>query len=258
MMDGLGFPQGDGNFRFLDEIEIVQQLIKDLDQNGTVLDMGCGIGCWTEYFAKSFNKVIAIESSEPLCNATKELCAPLPNVKATNEDVMTFEPKDQYELVFFGGMLMYLNENDLIDLLKKLIPFLESGGIVLCRETTVKEGVVKRHGEYQAIYRSVETYKNIFRKCGLNVMKVQKNSPYIIIQMACELIKKWKAIVPKPLQFIPVAGHIVYWGVRLGGSLITRVLEKFNISFPELENHFFMLSSNSHTQPDNETSVADF
>ncbi len=257
MMDGFGFPAGAGNFRFHAETAIVQDLIKGQDQDGTVLDMGCGIGCWTQYFAKSFHKVIAIESSEPLCNVTKELCAPLPNVKATNEDVMTFEPKDQYELVFLGGMLMYLNENDLIDLLRKVMPFLGSGGVVLCRETTVKEGVVKRHGEYQAIYRSVETYKKIFGKCGLSVIKVKKNSPYIIMQMGCELMKKWKAIVPAPLQFIPIAGHIVYLGVRLAGSLMIRVLEKFSISFPELENHFFLLRSNSYTQPDDGTSIAD-
>ncbi len=257
MMDGFGFPASAGNFRFRAETAIVQHLIQGLNQDATVLDMGCGIGYWTQYFAKSFHKVIAIESSKPLYSAMKELCASLPNVKANNEDVMTFEPKEQYELVFLGGMLMYLNESDVINLLRKITPFLESGGIILCRETTVKEGVVTRNGEYQAIYRSVQTYKNIFRKCGLSVIKVQKNSPYIIIQMGCELIKKWKAIVPKPFQFIPIIGHIVYWVVRLGSSFMTRALEKFSISFPELENHFFVLRSNSHTQLNNETSVAD-
>ena len=33
--------------------------------------------------------------------------------------------------MFFGGMLMYLKTEDVISLLRKLIPFLEAGGMML-------------------------------------------------------------------------------------------------------------------------------
>ncbi len=241
MMDGFGFPASAGRFRFRAEKAIVRQLIRGLDRNGAVLDLGCGIGYWTGYFARNFRKVIAIESSRPLYDALKQQCLPYSNVKTIHGNAEKFEPEERYGLVFLGGMLMYLNENDVSGLLRKIIPALRPGAIVLCRETTVRNGVVARKGEYQAVYRSVQTYENIFRECGLDVIRVKKNSPYILMQMGCELIKKWKSIVPGPLQILPVAGHFVYWGLRLGNPWVMGIAEKAGIDFPELENHFFML-----------------
>ena len=241
MMDGFGFPASAGRFRFRAEKAIVQQLIQSLDRDGTVLDLGCGIGYWTEYFAQNFRKVIAIESSRPLYDALKQHCLPYSNIKTIHGNVEKFEPEDSYKLVFLGGMLMYLNENDVNILLRKIIPSLQPGAIILCRETTVRKGVVTRKGEYQAVYRSVQIYESIFRKCGLDVLRVKKNKPYILMQMGCELIKKWKSIVPDPLQLTPIAGHLIYWGLLLGNPWVTRFVDKMGIAFPELENHFFVL-----------------
>ena len=60
-------------------------------------------------------------------------------------------------MVFLGGMLMYLNESDVIALLRKLIPFIEAGGVILCRETTVRQETVIRDGTYQVVYSYVQT-----------------------------------------------------------------------------------------------------
>jgi len=256
MMDGFGFPASAGRFRFCAEKAIVQQLIKGMNCDGTVLDLGCGIGYWTEYFAQNFQKVIAIESSSPLYAALKQQCLPYSNVETIHANVEKFEPEESYKLVFLGGMLMYLNENDVTILLRKILPSLEPGAIVLCRETTVRKGVVTRRGEYQAVYRSVQTYENIFRKCGFDVISVQKNEPYILMQMGCELIKKWKSILPGPLQLVPIAGHFVYWGLRLGNPWVMQIAKKLGIDFPELENHFFVLRVSNRTSLNKQTDFA--
>ena len=256
MMDGFGFPARAGNFRFNKEKDIVQQLIRDLNRSGTVLDLGCGIGYWSMYFAQSFRKVIAVESSKPLFDSLKQKCSPYSNIKVVQADVMTFAAEDRYNLIFLGGMLMYLNESDLKALLKKAISFLEPGGIILCRETTVRNGVITRQGEYQAVYRSVQTYEQIFRETGLEITELCRNKPYILMQMGCELIKKWKSIMPKTLQFIPFAGHVVYWGLRIGNSWIRKALAKMTIDFPELENHFFKLQTARNNQSDLNRKIA--
>ncbi len=241
MMDGFGFPASAGRFRFRAEKAIVQQLIQGLNRDGNVLDLGCGIGYWTEYFAKNFRQVMAIESSKPLYDALKEQCSPYTNIKTIHGNVEKFEPEESYKLVFIGGMLMYLNENDVSKLLRKIMPALQAGAMILCRETTIREGIITRKGEYEAVYRSVQTYENIFRKCGLDVILVKKNAPYILMQMGCELVKKWKSIVPEALQLTPIAGHIVYWGLRLGDPWVKRAVAKLGLAFPKLENHFFAL-----------------
>ena len=90
-------------------------------------------------------KVVAFKASLPLHGATQQRCEPYLNVAAVHGDVLAFEPEDRYELVFLGGMLVYLNESDVIALLRKLVPFLDSGGIILCRETTVRKGAPQQN-----------------------------------------------------------------------------------------------------------------
>ena len=241
MMDGFGFPPAAGRFRFRGECQIVEQLIDRADPQGSVLDLGSGIGCWTEYFAQRFARVVAVEASRPLFEAMEQRCRPLVNVEMIHGDVMLFQPENQYEVIFLGGMLMYLNEEDVISLLGKLIPSLQPGGIVLCRETTVRQGTTTRQGDYQAVYRSVADYERIFADSELSVLNVQVNIPYVLMQMGCELVKKWKALVPAPLQCLPVAGRLVYWGLRLGNPWITRFPTALGVAYPELTNHFFVL-----------------
>ena len=255
MMDGFGFPAGAGRFRFRAECRIVDQLINGANPDGCVLDLGSGIGFWTEYFALRFSRVVAVEASRPLYEASEERCAQYLNVKMIHGDVILFRPEDQFDVVFLGGMLMYLNEEDVISLLRKLIPSLQPGCIVLCRETTVRQGTTTRQGDYQAVYRSVADYERIFAKCQLSVLNVQSNTPYVLMQMGCEFVKKWKAHMPAPLQCIPVVGRLIYWGLRLGYPWITRIPKALGLAYPELTNHFFVLQPDS--QPTSNTAAPD-
>lgn len=258
MMDGFGFPASAGKFRFRAEAKIVQRLTRLVNKESVVLDLGCGMGYWTEYFARHFRRVVAVEASAPLYKAMEQRCSVYGNVSPIHGDVMSFEPEGLYSMVFLGGMLMYLNKSDIVSLLRKLIPFLEPGGVILCRESTVQKGIVpRRDGGYHVIYRSVEAYTHIFNKCGLSVTQVEMNAPYILLQMGCEAIKKWKMNVPKRLQAIPVAGHLAYWGLRLGYPWIMRIPERCRVTFPKLTNHFFLLQAGDPELSKNYTNTAD-
>ncbi len=245
MMDGFGFPAAAGRFRFDAECKIVDRLIAGLSRDGCVLDLGSGVGFWSEFFAQQFSRVVAVEASTPLYEAMAERCEPYSNVRMIHGDVMLLQPEDQYDVVFLGGMLMYLNEEDVVSLFEKIIPSLQPGGIVLCRETTVRQGTTTRQGDYQAVYRSISDYERIFAECNLSVLNVQMNTPYVLMQMGCEFVKKWKALMPAPLQCIPVVGHLTYWGLRLGYPWLTKVPSALGRAYPELTNHFFVLRPNS-------------
>ena len=185
----------------------------------------------------------------PLCEALRRRCAPYPCVDVRHGDVMSFVPEDRYDLVFLGGMLMYLNEDDVIALLRRVIPFLEPGGIILCRESTVRNGVVMRQGEYEAVYRSVATYAKIFAACGLSTVRVEKNAPYVLLQMGCEVVTRWKRLVPRRLQAVPIVGRLVYWALRLVSSWLPRIPAAFGVAVPRLENHFWVLRTGAGGRP---------
>ena len=256
MMDGFGFPASAGRFRFHVESVIVQQLIRNakVDITGAVLDLGSGVGYWAEFFALKFKKVIAVEASTRLYETMVQRCSSYDNITPIHEDVLSFEPEGRFSLIFLGGLLMYLNENDVIALLRKLKSFLNPEGIILCRETTVRNGTVTRDGDYQAVYRSVQTYLSLFNRCDLTVAQTCLNVPYILMQMGCELIKKWKANMPRNLQIVPAVGHLAYWGLRLGNPWITHIPSVMGIDFPELTNHFFLVRPGSQPHSSGKTS----
>ncbi len=241
MMDGFGFPLGAGRFRFRAETKIVQHLLRGLNRSGRLLDMGSGIGYWAEHFSKSFGSVIAVEKSDALFRALEERCARSENITTLKGDVRSFHHQHNYDAVFLGGMLMYLNDADAKSLLRGILPYISAQGLVLCRETTVRDGVVTREGEYQAVYRSISAYRRLFEECGLVVHAVQLNKPYVLMQMGCEIISRWKRNIPKRLQCAPIAGRAVYWGLRFAHPWIIHVPGFLGFAFPELKNHFFVL-----------------
>jgi len=74
---------------------------------------------------------------------------------------------------------------------------------------------------------------------------VELNTPYVLMQMGCEFIKKWKASVAESIQAVPLVGRLTYGALRLGGALLTRLPDVMGIDFPGLTNHFFVLRKNS-------------
>jgi len=241
MMDDFGFPVGAGHYRFRGESAIVQRLLRDVARDGTVLDLGSGVGYWAEQFAREFAHIIAVEGSGVLYQALAERCAPYANVTTVHGDVLSFKPDGDVSVVFLGGLLMYLDEADVTTLLLRLTPHLDAGGVILCRESTVRGATVKQEGGYPVVYRSVSSYQRIFKQCGLTVRHVERNEPYVLMQIGCELVKKWKKNVPKLLQLLPVVGRLSYWSMRMGTPWIQHLLSRLGMSFPKLENHFFVL-----------------
>ncbi len=254
MMEGFGFPASAGRFRFRGESDAVAKAVRDLRSSISVLDFGSGVGVWTEYFAQRFANVVSVEASPTLYAALKDRCSRYPNVVTFGGDVLSFKPKGKFGLVFLGGLLMYLDEHDVRVLLGKLVPCLEPDAIVLCRESTIRQGTRTLQGEYQVVYRSVEAYRSMFGDAGFDIVSVEANTAYTYPQMACELVKKWKARVPERFWCLPVVGRLVYWGLRLGypwnTSLIPRLLARLGREFPSLTNHFFVLRPSSQATLD--------
>ena len=249
MMEGFGFPASAGRFRFRGELHTVAEAVKDLSSSVSVLDLGSGVGIWTEYFAQRFANVVSVEASPTLYAALKDRCSRYPNVATFRGDVLSYKPQGRLGLVFLGGLLMYLSEHDVRVLLSRLLPYLEPDALILCRESTIRQGTRTLQGDYQVVYRSVETYQSIFSAAGFDVVNVKDNAAYIGLQMACELVRRWKARVPERFWCLPVIGRLAYWGLRLGypwnTKLIPRMLSGLGREFPSLTNHFFVLRPSS-------------
>lgn len=241
MMDGFGFPVSAGDYRFKEELSIVDELLTAVQTKDSVLDLGSGVGFWAEAFAQRFRHVEAVEGSASLYQELVARCSEYPNVKTHMANVLTFEPSSAFDFAFSGGLLMYLNDQDVVALLKQLACYARSSAKVLCRESTVRGDTVTKQGEYSVIYRSLSHYHRLFEEAGYRVIQQQPNEPYLLMQTGCELVKKWKAVIPERAQMLPLVGRATYLGLRLSNPWITRIPRAFNVDFPKLTNHFFLL-----------------
>lgn len=247
MMDGFGIPMNAGRFRFRGERRVVDRLTAGVRSNASVLDLGSGVGFWTEHFARRFGRVVSVEASPVLYEALQQRCSRLSNVETCRTDVLSFVPPEGIDLVFLGGLLMYLNEADVGALITNLLAYMAPGAVIVCRESTVAYGTQLRQDDYHVVYRSPETYLRLFRDCGLSEITTRPNIPYIFAQMVCEVMKKWKALVPGKVQCLPVVGHLLYWASRLGypwnAMFVPWAFGRMGVRFPALTNHFFLLQA---------------
>jgi trans-aconitate methyltransferase len=196
---------------------------------------------WTSFFAERFRHVIAVEASQKFHKALEARRSLHPNIQIVQQDVRSFEPQTPISLAFSGGLLMYLNDVDIRSLLKRLREDLKPDGIMVCRESTIRDGATIRQGDYQAVYRSIPVYKKIFEETGFQVLKIEKNFPYVLLEMGNQFLDKLKETIPYPKQWISILGPCVYFSLRLLNRWIVNMPQWLGMEYPKLENHFFAI-----------------
>lgn len=238
-------PPSAAQFRMRKEKETIADWLDAVPQSRGVLDIGCGAGAWTETFANRYSAVLAIDQSPFMVMAARERVATLPNVTIIEGDVRSDLPEGPFGLIFLGGMCMYLNDADVVALLRSLRSRLGEGGCIILRESTVPEGRLTTCGEYQALYRSVALYRSLFADAGGFAVEVRRNYGYTAMVTGEELVtlrRKWLPFLPQDSHLL---GTLTWWLLRCTGPFslwaLPRLLSRLNLLWPSLQNHFFRL-----------------
>ena len=238
-------PAGAAAYRLRMELQAVSDWLDTVSVSGSVLDVGCGAGTWSEIFGKRYKTVIGIERSHLMVNAARERVAHLSNVNIIEGDVRKDLPSEPFDMVFLGGLCMYLNDPDVVELLHSLSCRLRLGGQIILRESTVQQQLSLGYGEYQAIYRDVNLYRQLFADAGFQCVEVRRNFGYTSMVTAEQLVdfrRRWLPFLPKDSH---VLGAMTWWMLRgttpLSLWALPRVLSMLNVPWPRLQNHFFNL-----------------
>lgn len=238
-------PASAARYRLRQEIRTIEDWLGSVSDSGRVLDVGCGAGAWTEIFARRCGAVVGIERSSLMVNAARERVADLPNVEIIEGDGRKDLPDGPFEMIFLGGLCMYLTDTDVVALLLSLKHRLGEGGSIILRESTVRRGLSTARGEYQAVYRSVGMYRQLFEDAGPFSVEVRRNYGYTSMVTAEELVdlrRKWLPFLPRDAS---VLGSLTWWALRATTPLsfwaLPRLFSRLNIPWPKLENHFFRL-----------------
>ena len=167
------------------------------------------------------------------------------HVEIQQRDARARLPEGPFDLIFLGGLCMYLNDADVIALLRTLRAKLETGGSVILRESTIPRGSTASQGEYQAVYRSVPLYRNLFQAAGFFSPDVRRNRAYTAMEVAVELVELRRRTLPFFPAESPALGALTWWALRCAAPVTFRLVpwlvSAIGLNWPRLQNHFFRL-----------------
>ncbi|HIC04524.1 MAG TPA: class I SAM-dependent methyltransferase [Nitrospirales bacterium] len=236
-------------YRLRQEVQTISDWLDAVPVTGRVLDLGCGAGGWLAVFANRYASVIGMEQSSMMVEAARERMHMSTNIEFIEGDVRAELPDGPFDLIFLGGLCMYLNDGDTTTLLRTLPSRLTSGGSIILRESTVREGRSIAEGEYQAVYRSPSVYRTLFIEAGFRTSEVRRNYGYnamVTGEALVNLRRRWIPFLPTESPFL---GALTWWGLRstalVSFWLLPRVFSLLGITWPQLRNHFFRLRSGS-------------
>ena len=139
----------------------------------SVLDIGCGIGRWGELFCQKGLFYYGIDGSAQMIERAEENLREYPNKKLfvgnarfTEKALRQNSIDRQFDIVIMSGVLMYLNDDDVIAVLKTINQITEPNGqICFIESMSDKERLTLKDiyseelkQNYSAIYRSVDEF----------------------------------------------------------------------------------------------------
>lgn len=166
------------------EVEILYPQL-GISPQSRVLDIACGIGRWADAISEEIDRYLGVDFSEELIDIAKTRCK-RPNfsfVAGNLKDIGSICNGEKYNTVFMIGILMYLNDSDICDILEGVISCCEENATVCIREPVAVEGRLtlnhfysdELQDDYNAIYRSngelTAIFERTFFKHGFTVKK---------------------------------------------------------------------------------------
>ncbi|EFJ29738.1 hypothetical protein SELMODRAFT_146547 [Selaginella moellendorffii] len=193
----------------------------------SVVELGAGIGRFTGDLAKSAKHVVAMDFVQSVIDKNKEVNGCHKNVEFLCADVtspsLTF-PRSSKDLIFSNWLLMYLSDDEVTALTKKMIFWLKRGGSIFFRESCFHQSGDHKRKNNPTHYREPRFYNKIFEECYI----AEEDGSYSKLQLVlfkcvsayvknkrnqnqiCWMWKKIKCTGPDGLKFQQFLDNVQY------------------------------------------------
>lgn len=144
----------------LEQNEILQYLPDFTNKH--VLELACGIGRYTSHFAKKASHVTVNDIVENFIHENKKINAQFSNITYIAKDVLALDfPPQSFDFIFINWLMMYLDDEEVALLAKRLSIWLKPNGHLFFRESC---SVPERHrsDHYYVHYRNFHFYTKLF------------------------------------------------------------------------------------------------
>lgn len=107
------------NQRWFNEVAVIKRALHNVGLVNSVLELACGTGIWTQELLKVAERITAVDASKEMIeiNQNKLNAA---NVEYRQLDLFSWEPEQEYDLVFFSFWLSHVPPRLVDDFLRKV------------------------------------------------------------------------------------------------------------------------------------------
>lgn len=145
------------SIRSLEEPEVLGSLPNIAGKD--VVELACGIGRFTSHLAQQAKSVIALDFMENFVLKNEEENSHYGNIKFVQADVTQFDLEDaSVDVVFSNWILMYLSDEEVLTLFKKILRWLRPGGYFFFRESCFRKSGSMGKEENPTFYRKPIDY----------------------------------------------------------------------------------------------------
>ena len=122
------------------QIEESKIVIENIDLTGQkIIEIGCGLGRWAEIFHDKCESYLGLDYAENLIKLAKEYynyenCEfQVMSALDINADELIIKPP--FDIIFVAGVLIYLNDEDISQMIKQINKIASKDKIIYIRET---------------------------------------------------------------------------------------------------------------------------
>jgi amino acid adenylation domain-containing protein len=152
-----------------------------------VLDLGCGFGRWAVEFGKRCHRVVAVDFSPKMIERAHDFSRArgLTNIQHHVSPIQDFSSSDRFDIVLLSGVLVSIDDSQLLDTLENARQQLKPGGRIVVREIVA---INNRHtlssripndpqSQHYSFYRRTNDYVQAFEKAGMRLAYANDMSP---------------------------------------------------------------------------------
>ena len=150
------------------------------DRKSDVLDLASGTGLIVNKYHNMVGSVDAVE----LFPEFSRFITKAANVNIFNDDIASFSPKKDYDLILMFGIVQYFNEGEIFDIYNKYRKNLRPlGKLIVKNQFGVKDDVTvsgvseELHRPYFSEYRHIEKEVRILKSIGFSAVGVHDIYP---------------------------------------------------------------------------------
>lgn len=161
----------------------------------TVLELGSGIGRYTNYFASQAKEVITVDFNQKFIDKNQENNADFSNIiyQCKNAVDLSFEP-ERFDFIFINWLFMYLDDNDVENIINRIFKWLKPDGQLFLRESCITDSKGNpplkptssdtQHSHFYSHYRDPEFYLdllnqelNLIHQGNIEIYEQKYNNP---------------------------------------------------------------------------------